>query len=513
MDTKCTNSYFETVFSDRREISSSAEYTLTEYMQGVKRIVRTSSFVRILEKVINDGYVTVAGEVVYSVLYIGDNTGLLKNISFKEPFETRFDKQLDVDSDDVFHIFVKTSPVVSTARNTGSRLITAKGKFTLVCDVLKVNESDFCMDFAEEVCGIETLKEVIDTAQLLVSKKASVDISEEIKLDSDAPEINEFICSEISVCTFSHEISDGVCKVKGKVNLKWLYESRSDEDAQYISAENEFPFESEVEVPCIDSEWTVNVNARADSVNINPLTDDYGEQRIIDFSAIVELSVTAIKNNKCTIVKDMYSTSDSIVPQKSKRRMFSLVGAYDTDAIYRDKIHMDLRGITEILSDSLELSFTQPEFSDGEAYIQAKGILNILGVRENGELESQSSGVNMKIPVNVPEEIFINKLKWFCDTHVCTYGIVLSGGELHITVNMQGKAIALKEEYIEMVDGYEKSENQCENTLSGFSLYYPQKGESIWNIAKNHRVSYKKFKAENDIHGTDFEKETPVILR
>ena len=210
----------------------------------------------------------------------------------------------------------------------------------------------------------------------------------------------------------------------------------------------------------------------------------------------------------------MYSTNENIVPLKEKRRIYSIAGEFPTEFTYDDKFHTDLRGITEIVSDSLELLFSPPELYDGTVYITAKGIVTILGVKENGELEAQSTGVNIRIPFNGVEEGFFNrKLKWFTNTSVCSYEITLSGGELHLTINTDGSAIAFNEDYADIVNGYEKTEENCDIQSGGFALYYPQKGENIWNVTKEHKVSYEKFKMENDIHGMNFEKSIPVILR
>ena len=384
------------------------------------------------------------------------------------------------------------------------------------CEVLAFSDAKFCLgDTETPKCGLETLKRETQRAKMEINEGIRCDISREIKIDDDAPEIEDIICTDMDVCVNSVSVSDGTVKVYGKADFKCLYEAKHDNDTEYISLEQEIPFESEIDVPCVESSWEATVSALCDSVTVGILNDDYGEQRIFDISASVILGVTAVSNEKCTVITDMYSVNENILPTREKNRIYSLIDKYSSQAQYKDKVRLDLRGITEIVSNNLELTFLNPEFSDGGTFLPAKGVLTVLGVKENGEAEAQSAVVNRRIPIkNIPYEIFQNKIKWICNTYVCSYDCLLSSGELEISLATDGSIIALCEDMVDMITGYEASDTCGKDAIrSGFSLYYPHKGESVWNVAKNHGVSYEKIKSENAITGSDFEKETPVILR
>jgi hypothetical protein len=211
----------------------------------------------------------------------------------------------------------------------------------------------------------------------------------------------------------------------------------------------------------------------------------------------------------------MYSTNKSITPVWEKQKILHVIDKFPTEAIYKDKVHIDLRGITDIVSNSLELSFAPPEFTDGTTFVPAKGVLSVLGIKENGEADSQSTQVSIRIPIkNIPHEIFSNKLKWICNTYICSYDCALSGGELSLNLAIDGSAIALCEENVEVITSYDINENEdCKKAAGGFSLYYATKGENVWDVAKKHGVSYEKIKKDNAINTMSFEKDTAVILR
>ncbi len=516
MDTKYSNSYFDIALNEKTEVSQNSEFKLTEYMQGIKRIVKSVADVRILEKLISDNSVIVGGETVYNVLYISEGNGLLKNVSFKEPFEVRFDKDIPFDDSAEYHINVKTSAVNVSSKSSGQRHISVKSRFTLYCEVLCVSPSEFCstQDYASD-CNIETLKKDISLSRIEFCEGARCDISEEIKLDEGAPEIAEIISHKASISINNVEISDGMLKIRGKVLLDLLYEAGLADGVEYVSMNKYVPFETEVDMPSVDSSYKALVDAHIEADSVSTSTDNYGEQKVVDFSAYVIFDVMAVQNKDCRVVIDMYSVKECIVPVREKKRVYSLINSYSTETEYSDTVRIDLRGITDIVYCDVKLSFSNPEATEGDVYLPAKGYLYILGVKENGEAEAQSAVLNLRIPLrNIPPEAISPKSKWISNTYIDSYEYDLSGGELSLKIETDGSTILLCEENLDVITGYETSDTCGNHALkSGFSLYYPQKGESVWNVAKAHGISYERFKKENSINSSNFESAYPVVLR
>lgn len=516
MDTKYSNSYFDIALNEKTEIIQTTEFKLTEYMQGIKRIVKSEAQVRILEKLITDNSVLVGGETVYNVLYISEGNGLLKSVSFKEPFDVRFDRDMPFDDSAEYHITVKTSAVNVSAKNSGQRIISVKSRFTLYCEVLRVSPSDFCTTQDHAIgCDIETLKKDISMSHTEFCEGVRYDISEEIKLDEGAPEIAEIIEHKASICIKNLEIGDGTLKIRGKVMLDMLYESGESDSVEYVSINKHLPFETEVDMPSVDSSHKVLVNAHIESDSVSASTDNYGEQKVVEFSAYVVFDIMAVQNRDCRVVIDMYSVKECIVPVREKKRVYSVINSYSTETVYNDMIRVDLRGITDIVYCDVDLSFSNPEAAEGGVYLPAKGYLYILGVKGNGEVEAQSAVLNLRIPLkNIQSVDVASKCKWISNTYIDSYEYDLLGGELSLKIETDGRAISLLEESLDVLTGYETSDTCGNHTLSsGFSLYYPQKGESVWSVAKAHGVSYERLKKENSINGIDFDSAAPVVLR
>ena len=385
----------------------------------------------------------------------------------------------------------------------------------MICEVYSIKASDICTDDETSSCETESLRRNIVKAQIEIVDGISKDISGEISIDDGAPEVSEIVCYDTGVCIDTTEVSDGIVKIRGKVSIECLYESREGDLTEYVSMEKDVPFEAEADVPCIENGWKVCVNAVVDTSSLNAVSDNYGEQRILEFSVSLIMKLTAAKNNDCVVITDMYSTNKLLIPYRETKRIYSLVDAYSTETEYKDRVRIDLRGITDIISCKLDVYFGPPDFADGTCFIPAKGTLVVLGVKENGEIDSQSAVLNMRMPIqNIPSELFASKLKWIGDTYLCDSECMISGGELEMLIRTDGKVLALLEDNVEVVTGFDLSDLSCDSSKkSGFSIFYPQKNENVWNVAKAHGVSYDRVKKENSIVNQVFDSDTPVILR
>ena len=506
---------FETVYSDKCEIENETEYSLSEYMPNIQRIVKTEARVKILDKSVEHDGVTIYGEIVYTVLYVSENSGLLKCVVFKDDFSKSFDFPIPAERDlENLYVLVRTVPPSASSKLSAQRKICSRSKFMLSCEVIDISQDTYCRDSDETPdCEIEYLRKDIMNASARISEDNPYNISEDIKVDDDMPEISDIVSAEASVCIKSISHSDGIADISGELTFHCLYESKTGETSEYVSMEKAIPFKTEIDIPGTDSSWKIIAEANLMSLSADSTSDNFGEQKLINVGAGIDITAMAFKNEECTIFTDIYSTECCIEPERKNIRVLSLADAFTGILEFADRIKFELRGITDIVSSSLRMSFGNPEFSEGYVFIPARGLLSVLGMKENGEIESQTSVVNIKIPAeNIPYSLSGNKLRWYNLSSVCRYECELISGELVLRLWVNENCAALNEENIAIISGYSKCEGGKSCRKSGFTLYYPQAGESVWKVAKDHFVSCERLRAENGIEGEFFDGKKAVIL-
>lgn len=513
---------FDTVYADRCDMDHETEYALSEYMPNIQKIVKTDAKIKILDKTTDHDGVTVEGEVVYTVLYISENTGRLKCAVFKEDCSKRFDFPAGetVEAEGTY-AYVRADPLFSSAKIAGQRRIAARSKFALSCTVYKITGADGGIEENEAAdddlpeCGIEYLRRDITSAELRISEGNPVNLAEEIKIDDDLPEISDIISAEASVCVKNISHTDGMAEVSGELTFRCLYETKNGEasTSEYVSLERMLPFRTEVLLPETDYSWKLIAEASLTALSADTASDNYGEQKIVEVGAGVDVCVKAFRNRTLTVCTDMYATTGRVTPQRQNIRNVSLADCWNGTCDFADRIRFELHGITEIASTSIRLIFSNPELSDGTVTLPARGTLCVLGMKENGEIDAQSAPLNLRIPVDcIPPSLFSGKLRWFNLSTVCRHECEILNGELMLRLWVNLSCAALNEETMEIVCGYEKDGEAGACAKSGFTLYYPQAGESVWNVAKDHAVSCRKLRTENGVEGEFFDGKKAVLL-
>lgn len=501
---------------EKSDLENFSEYSLSEYMPGIQRIVRTDANVRIGDKVFTEDGVNILGEVIYTVLYISDPEGVLTSCIFREDFEKHVDfRNISEYDENCLFVNAKFLPVSFSAKASGARKISARSKFAMNCEIYNNCNDIPAIEYADDSydCETEQLSRELTTASMMFFDNARVSLTEEISVDEGMPEISNIISADAHICIRSVVCSDDHADIAGDMTFNCLYESKKAEDLEYVCMERILPFKTEADVQGIDGSWSVMADCTLTSLSADAVTDNYGEQKNIQVGFSGDIYISAFKNNNRTVYTDIYSTECGIEPLMCSVKNYYLMSVYREQLNFEDKVRFDLRGISDIVSSTLKIGFGTPEVSDGAVVIPAKGTLSILGTKENGTVEAQVSPVNIKIRADgIPLNIASSKIKWINACSLCRYECVPAGGDLMLYLTVNCNLAALSEETVEAVCGYEKTETRDKKGTCGFTLYYPSEGESVWSVAKSHAVSCERLRAENGIDGDRFDGKKAVIL-
>lgn len=523
MDINSTPNSFEVLISEKRDMEKETEFMLPEYLPNMQTPVKAEARIKLLDKNTGENGVTVSGEVVYTVLYASDHNGALKCAVFSDDFTVSFDwpegaevpKNLEIPRD-YLHVLTHACVNSVSVRMANQRRLTARARFTLLCEVLFTGEKEKTNQQTgeKESCDIQYLEKNACAGKIYLSEEYHHSLSEEIRLESDMPEISDIILADASCCVKEVAPGEGTAEVTGELAFTCLYETRHEEASEYISLTKEIPFRFDMDFADADNGKKLMAEVTLTSLSVESVSDNYGEQKILSVSAELVVRLFAFCNETVKICTDLYSTECSVMPQRQSVRLYSFEDVYTGTLFAEEKLRTELRGMTELVNSTLKLSFMNPEFVEGRAFIPARGTLSLLGLKENGEVEAVQTQVILKIAApNMPSSLSGKKIKWFNSTGLCSHACEISGGEILLKVWLNQSCAAFHDESFDIVCGFEEApERKDEAKRSGFTLYYPEPGESVWNVAKSHFVSCEKVKAENGVTGEVFDGKKTVIL-
>lgn len=521
MNYTCAPTSFESLLSEKREIEKETEYLLPEYLPNVQSIVRADASVKIGNTSVGENNVSVSGQLIYTVLYLSEHDGVLKSAVFTDDMTAYFDREkrdTEMYSDAELHTFTDACVLACNVKAAGQRRIAAKARIGLSCEVLLNGKesSESNTESKDDSCDIQYLLRTIESGRIGASEESHQELNEEIYLEEEMPEIAEVLSFDGSCCV--KEVNDsgmGTAEAVGELSVSCLYTAHHEDTVEYISFTKEIPFRLEVAMPEPIYDGKLLPKVTIASLHVDSLSDSYGDRKVLSVNAELVTQLFSFGNESVSVCEDLYSTECVCTPIRYRVRNFTFIDTFTGLAYAEERLRTELRGISEIIGTDLKLCFGMPENIEGKIFLPARGTLSVLGQKENGEIESVRTSVSTRLVSNdMPLSLFgERRTKWLNMTALCSHKCEMVGGELLLKIWAREGYAAFYDESPELVCDCERREEEPKGKSCSFTLYYPDEGESVWNVAKAHAVSVERVKAENKIEGDRFTQTSPVVLR
>ena len=522
MDIQCAPASFEIRLSEKRDTENETEFMLPEYLPNIQNLIKTDVRIKITDKTVGESGVTVSGTLIYAVLYRSDHNGALKCAVFSDDFTVGFDfpdNAAHSGTEGTYHVLCFPYVGNVNAKMQSQRRVSVKCRFSLYCEVLATeiadDNSDGKTDSENQThCDLQLQSKTVNSGNIHFSDEYRHIFSEELLLEDGMPEISEVLYADADICIKEIQTDDMKTDIDGEIRFSCLYEAQTENQTEYICFTKEIPFRAEpdFDFPCEGQK----IMAKADlaSLTVESVSDAYGEQKKLAVSGEILLCLMGFCNKTVSVITDLYSTDCEMIPQKKTVRNLSFADTYDASLYSEESLRAELRGITDLISSSVSVCFGNPEFSDGKVFLPANGSVSLLGMKENGDVESIRIPLHSKIPSHdIPYSLSGEKIKWFNTTALCSHECEISGGELILKLWVRESLCAFYDETLEIICGCEENtEHPGSIKHSGFTLYFPDEGESVWDVSKSHAVSVEKVRAENNVSGDIFDGKKTILL-
>lgn len=489
-----------TVFSDKAEIPMTYDLTLPDYLAGITKIIKTDAFAFASSVTFSDGHLTANGRVIIRLTYISDQNSCIKSVVFPFDISHSFDVSGISFSEEAPVTEAKMFVVSAYGKTRNARSAEAKLNVAVCASIHECYEREpFSADKASDL----QLRTATDTAVSRKMLSHTPDaIKEDIVLDSGLPAI-----AELADYTLSMKLEDCFCKngslhYSGTAILKCTYRAEStsaEELPNYIRLTKEIPFSGDADSEDIPDGCFVIGKIIPLETEIGSSFDPYGESRIINTRIDYELAFDLLyeceteyatdgfcPGYECKIsAEDIYFDS-AYHPLNEKHRISERLPADKTTLVHTE-------------DSGFVLHLTGTEASDGKLYAVGKGIFTVTGTDEKGDADCAVNTVNVKIPIDTSYAPPADR-KYVLTSGVNSCSAAIRDGEIILEADIEISGAAIERKHITTITGaeifYESPKPLCR---SEYIIYYPEKTESVWDIAKKYEISLASLTETNDI--------------
>lgn len=478
--------------------------------KDVKKVILSEGTLGVEEIKEIENHIRVSGKLQFKVLYVTDEEEPgLSSLEGKIPYE----EMIYVEERPAGNLYVQPEAVELTVTEIHSRKLNIKTLAELsVCseDQKEIFVTTDALD-DEQVYKKFEEKEFL---KLIVSKKDTCRIKDELMIDGTRENIGTILWSEVTEQKLDTRLDEGVLRITGELQVFCLYESI---EGKSDWLEKPVRYEGMVDCPEATAQMYHYMQAELGDVNLDVRMDEDGEMRRIGIEATLEVRLTVYEEEKIDVLQDIYAVTRKCIPQLKEEQMERLLMQNHS----RCKVNERL-SLPEIKDDILQICHTSARIqiehtemtSEG---IQIEGVLHVsfLYIKTN---DSVPFGIWQGM---VPFSYLIESNETTADmTYLLNEQVeqlaigLLGGGEIELKAVLAFQSFIKCPVFIQNIESVEVVPIDLEEIEKkpGITGYIVKNGDTLWNLAKHYGTTVEGIMKANQLEKEELREGEKLLI-
>lgn len=492
----------ETVLDTCIEQSVETDYILPDYFPDIFRILKCTITPRIISHSIigkemsgNSKKLNYELEAVIKVWYLSENSKIINCIEQKTVFTKSIELTIEAQYPEI-RICPKCD--YANCRVINKRRLDIRGAISAKIKVI----DDKCKEIITNAEGrnIQLKKDMIiyPSKRIIASKKITV--IEELELGIAKPPILSVIKSDSKIISKEHKTISNKVVVKGEAQIEMLYICSGDDDHGIESMKFTIPFSQIIDMDGIDESYDLTAELFPSSCDI--ITKGNGEATSFECELVIFVNCVASKSVSGDIITDAYSTEYECDITTENLSTQCIVKEFSENTICKNTLTLNDGEISSVIDCCCDITNVSTHLSESdEGYIINGNVcFSALVITSEGyPLVCESDGI-FEHKINCLDDNGMCILEPDVSINGCNY--TLSGEstvDVTADLSISGKILSQYERLvITDIKIYDEQKKSCSDRCA-LKLYFADKNEDIWEIAKRNSTSVKAILEENNI--------------
>lgn len=484
-------------YSNTSEILGSAfqqpvdlDFTLADYCADIEKILKCSLNPKVFTRTFSAGELRIDGVCIVRILYCDQSKKSLRCCEQTVPFSTTIPVNAEISE---HLILVSAKQEYVNCRALTPRRLTIHGAFTLYASMISKTVASLSEDTEDN--NLQVYKKSEDVCELCEFSQELFTIAENVPLQCKN-RVESIVRSELTAVVTDFSSFAGKLNIKGEITLRMLYicDAQAGECDRFVYV---FPFAQSIDVD--DGDWDV-FDLKLDVLGYDLLlkADILSEDPSVAIDLKLCASLMGYKKKNISYICDAYSTDDNAELTFEQLTLCKGVCPKSFDTSVKAPLYLGDRTILRILDIYNESPSVKAEIKDKTLHFFGKMNVSVLGFSEEGELMCIDRQIDIDVNEALDKEY--SYVKHPSATLNSLSYRMSDNNELELRADMRLSAVA----------GTDKTIRQVKEVCSGSGftspmgnnalvLYYAQKGEKIWDIAKRYATSVESICKENNL--------------
>ncbi len=486
----------EVIYDGQAEQGVEFDYVLPDYYPDIFKILKCSLTPGISSYSISGSQLFIDGAVLIKILYLSEDNVNIHCVEHKYTYSKTVELTKSPDKP-IVRIDAKTDYV--NCRAVSGRRFDVRGAVSC-----KIKASD--VKTVEVISGADNLETRSETLAYCGNKLTGGGqfvIREDIETGTGKGGILNIVHCDSNAEITDIKVIAGKAVIKGEANIKALYLVRIDDDTQDTEVmEAAIPISRIIDIDGLDDSYSCNALAKIMDCSLEIVTGEGRESRLLTCELTIDCRITANKESNVPLLTDLFSTDYETEFTKS-----SIKVEYSPQQIQKQLSHKTLLeckdgALEEIFDCRCDLCGVSCRFNDEGAIIIS------------GQLTSQAIGrlsdsgtpvfVEKTEPVELSCDIGITDENCGLEPDIQITDVSFningdSSAELRITFTLNGCIYRMKNVSVIESVILDEDKPKEKNSEYGLKMYYAEKDEEIFGIAKRYNTKPEAIMEENEL--------------
>lgn len=484
--------FCETVFETTAEQSLDADISLPDYCPEIQRILKCTVVPNITAVQNNSGRVTADAVAVVRIFYIGDGG---KTAAYEQSYPLqKITESNRITSDSAVNVAINTDYV--NCRAVNPRRVDVRAMMTFVFKAVKRREENILC--SAEGSGIQTMQEELNFASLSGVCEKSFSLSEVVELKEEKLPVSQIINVSSSAVAGETKIISNKALIKGDCTVKIYY--IGEESGTVDSVEHSMPISQIIEMDGINENSLCNLKLCVSSCEAIPKADTSGDMRLIDLNARISAFMTAFDEIPVSIINDAYSTEYEVKNTCKSMELLKYNDSFNstfTNKVVFESIGVSVDCVLGVWCSDIRYNFTA---KDDKCVTGGTYHANVIYRDSENQVGIIQKQVDFDCSVRLKERT--ERIVCFGSAELLGCSCSVAGdSRLELKTEITVSGIILSSAIKKYVSSIEISEDAVKREKScALTIYFCDKGESVWSIARRYNTTVDAIMQENDLN-------------
>ena len=469
--------------STKKEFDINQSYIIPDIKSDIIKVTNTSGNVFIEKEEIQNDRIKIEGSILALSLYLdgeGNNNSLDLEMPFSE-FINIDNIEREITNDDY-----ETEIMINKLelKIINERKVELNANVISKVRIYSENEADIVKEINDENNKIEKKEKNVVLENLIGKGKTRCYLKENVKI-TDVEKVINIVSLNYSLENIDTKISYNKVLAKSDVMLEILYRN---EENRINRATATFPIMGFIDIQDVSDNNECKLKNQLRNIKMSINNDS-----TLNLEMEFEYKCYVYEQINTNIIDDMYGIKKSYNYKKSKIQLNDMSLEKVTTKNINEKVLID--NINQLYDSNVSVLITNKYNQDGlDKYVGTLEVNYIYNTFDSNSIESMIQKFDFDFEVEENTEIQINiSSKNF---------IILPDSSVDSKIELNVEKVANDTRCIEVIDDIEEVEEEARESYS-IIIYFVQKGDSLWKIAKKFRSTVEQIAEINDIENVD----------